>query len=144
MLLAVTGLFVAAAVALSRAMGDAATGAVIGSVAMFFGFAGGLTVFNGHHPLRNLESPQLLAGAAALIAVAVICYAGVADRPEFFAAGVHAGLFAVIAALLGLTNLSTPDIAGIVVATAVVLAPALPLLSVRLGKLPVPALPAST
>ena len=143
-LLTVAGLFLASAVGLSRALGDAGTGAAVGCIAMFFGFAGGLTLFNGDRPLFGLQSQQLLAGSTALIAVAVLCYVGVADRTQFFVAGAYTGIFGIIAALAGLSNLSTPDIAGILVASTVIVAPALPLLSIRLGKLPVPALPAST
>jgi type VII secretion integral membrane protein EccD len=111
---------------------------------MFFGFAGGLTILNGNHSLFGLESQQLLCGSAALVAVSLLCYVGVADRTQFFVGGVHAGLFGSIAALIGLSDLSISDIAGILVAATVIVAPALPLLSIRLGKLPVPALPATT
>ncbi len=143
-LVVVAVLLVASAVGLSRALGDAGIGAAVGSIAMFFGFAGGLTLFNDHRTLFELQSQQLLAASAALIAVALLCYVGVADRTQFFVAGVHAGIFGVCGALAGLSELSTPDIAGILVAATVIVAPILPLLSIRLGKLPVPALPATT
>jgi type VII secretion integral membrane protein EccD len=140
----VSGLYTLAAVSLSRALADAGTGAAVGTIGLFFAFAGGLTVFNGHHSLLGVQSQQFVAGAVVLIAASVLCYAGVADRTQFFVAGIHAGLFGVIAALIGLTDLRTPDIAGILLTAVVVLTPMLPLLSIRLGKLPVPALPAST
>lgn len=142
--LVLAGLFGLSGTALSRALGDAAMGAAVGAIAMFFGFAGGLTVFNGHHSLLGLQSQQLLAGSAVLAAVSILCYAGVADRTQFFVAGVHAGIFGAIAALIGLGSLSPSDIAAILLAAAVAIAPALPLLSIRLGKLPVPALPTTT
>lgn len=143
-MLVVSGVLVASAIVLSRAFGDSATGAAVGCIALFFGFAGGLTVFNGDHALLALGAQQFLAGSAVLIAVSVLCYFGVADRTQFFVAGLHAGLLGVIAGLLGLTDLSVTGVAAILVAVVVVLAPALPLLSMRLGKLPVPALPTST
>lgn len=111
---------------------------------MLFAFAGGLTRFNGDRSLSGLHSHQLLAGSAALIAAAVLCYAGVADRTQFFVGGAYAGGFGAVAALIGLSDLGIADVAAVLVAATVVLAPALPLLSVRLGKLPVPALPVST
>jgi type VII secretion integral membrane protein EccD len=144
-MLVVSGALMVSAIALSRALGDSTTGAAVGCIALFFGFAGGLTVFNGDHPLLGgLGVQQFLAGSAVLIGVSVLCYAGVADRTQFFVAGVHAGLLGVIAGLIGLTDLSVTGVAGILVAVAVVLAPVLPLLSIRLGKLPVPALPTTT
>ncbi len=143
-LLVVAGLGVIAATALSRALGDSGTGAAVGCVAMAYGFAGGLAVLNGHRTLLDLGAHQFLAGSAVLVAVAALCYVAVADRTQFFVAGVYAGIFGIIGALVGLSALGTAEIAGILVATTVIVAPALPLLSIRLGKLPVPALPATT
>ncbi len=140
-LLGGAGLFVVAAAALSRALGDSGAGAAVGTMAMLFGLAGGLTVFNGDRSLLELQSQQLLAGSAALAAVAALCYVGIADRTHFFVCGVYAAIFGVVAALIGASDLHTADVAGILTAAAVILAPALPLLSIRLGKLPVPALP---
>jgi type VII secretion integral membrane protein EccD len=142
--LVVAGFFTLAAVALSRALADAGTGAAVGTIALFFGFTGGLIAFNGHHSLLGVQSQQLVAASAVLIAVSVLCYAGVADRTQFFVGGVHAGIFGVIGALIGLSDLSTSDVAGILLAVVVAFTPLLPLLSIRLGKLPVPALPSST
>jgi type VII secretion integral membrane protein EccD len=142
--LVLAGLFTLAAVALARALGDAGTGAAVGTIALFFGFTGGLIIFNGHHSLLGIHAQQLTAGAAVLIVVSVLCYAGVADRTQFFVGGIQAGTFGVIGGLIGLTDLSPSDIAGILLAAIVALTPMLPLLSIRLGKLPVPALPAST
>jgi type VII secretion integral membrane protein EccD len=101
-------------------------------------------VFNGKRSLLAVESHQLLAGSTILIAVAALCYVGVADHTQFFVGGAHAGVLGAIAALIGRSDLSTPDVAAILIATTVITAPVLPLLSVRLGKLPVPALPATT
>jgi type VII secretion integral membrane protein EccD len=142
--LVVAGLLTLSGIALSRALGDAGTGAAVGTIALFFGFAGGLTAFNGHHSLLGVQSQQLLAGSAVMVAVALLCYGGIADRTQFFVGGIHAGLFGIIGALIGLGSLSPSDIAGILLAAVVALAPILPLLSIRLGKLPVPALPNST
>lgn len=142
--LVVAGLLTLGGIALSRALGDAGTGAAVGTIALFFGFAGGLTAFNGHHSLLGVQSQQMLAASAVLVAVALLCYGGIADRTQFFVGGIHAGLFGMIAALIGFGSLSPSDIAGILLAAIVALAPMMPLLSIRLGKLPVPALPSST
>jgi type VII secretion integral membrane protein EccD len=143
-LLVVAGLCFVAATVLARALGDSGTGAAVGCIAMAYGFAGGLTVLNGNRTLLGLGAHQFLAGSAVLVAVAALCYVAVADRTQYFVAGVYAGIFGIIAALVGLSNLGTAEIAGILVAATVIVAPALPLLSIRLGKLPVPALPATT
>jgi type VII secretion integral membrane protein EccD len=143
-LLVAAGLCLVAATVLSRALGDSGTGAAVGTVGMIYAFAGGLTVLNGNRPLLGLGSHQFLAGSAILVAAAAVCYVAVADRTQFFVAGVYAGIFGIIGALVGLSDLGTAEIAGILVAATVIVAPALPLLSIRLGKLPVPALPATT
>ncbi|MDQ3716951.1 MAG: type VII secretion integral membrane protein EccD [Actinomycetota bacterium] len=132
----------AAAVALSRALGDAGAGAVLGSVAMVYAFAGGVALSQGDQPLLAAQAPQYLAGCSALFAVGLLGYLGVADRTQYFVAGIVAGLLGFLGALIALiwdTNLA--DIAAILVSVVVVFTPTIPLLSIRLGKLPMPSLP---
>ncbi|MDQ3716742.1 MAG: type VII secretion integral membrane protein EccD [Actinomycetota bacterium] len=132
----------AAAVALSRALGDAGAGAVLGSVAMVYAFAGGVALSQGDQPLLAAEAAQYLAGCVALFAVGLLGYLGVADRTQYFVAGIVAGLLGFLGALIALiwdTNLA--DVAAILVSVVVVFTPIIPLLSIRLGKLPMPSLP---
>lgn len=143
-MLVVSGVLALMATGLARSFRDTGAGAAVGGVAMSLGFAGGLTMFNGSRTILQVHAQQLLAGSAVLIVAAIVCYVGVADQTQFFVCGAHVGLFGVLAAVVGLDHhLSRSDVAAIVVATAVALLPAMPLLSIRLGKLPVPALPAT-
>lgn len=132
----------ATSVALARAMGDAGAGAVIGTVAMVYAFAGGLTLTQGQQSLVQVEAGQFLAGCAALFVVALLAFLGVADRTQFFVAGITAGLLGMLGSLIGLIGDTTvTDVAAILVSVVVVFTPIIPLLSIRLGKLPMPALP---
>ncbi|MEJ7771123.1 MAG: type VII secretion integral membrane protein EccD, partial [Geodermatophilaceae bacterium] len=140
--LVLSAALLAAAVALSRAVGDAGAGAVIGSVAMIYAFAGGVALSQGDQPLADAEAAQYLAGCAALFVVGLLGYLGVADRTQYFVAGIVAGLLGFLGALIGLTwDTNLADIAAILVSVVVVFTPIVPLLSIRLGKLPMPSLP---
>jgi len=140
--LGLSGVLLVAAVALSRALGDAGAGAVIGSMAMIYGFAGGVALSQGDQSLFDAEPAQYLAGCAALFLVGLLGYLGVADRTQYFVAGLVVGLLGFLGALVALiwdTNLA--DVAAILASVVVVFTPIIPLLSIRLGKLPMPSLP---
>jgi type VII secretion integral membrane protein EccD len=72
-----------------------------------------------------------------------IGYVGVADRIQLFAAGTVAGLVGCGAALLMYAGLTAAGAAAVVVSVVMAFAPTLPLLAIRLGRLPMPALPTS-
>lgn len=130
------------AVVMSRAMADAGAGVAIGAVAMVFGAVGGFAVFNPGRSLLDAEAAQFLSGSAVLLGVALLAYFGIADRTQYFVAGMVVGLLGVLGSLLGLLDtLDTVDVAATVVTVLVAFAPVLPLLSIRLGKLPMPTLP---
>jgi type VII secretion integral membrane protein EccD len=129
---------------LSRAMSDATAGATLGAASLVYAFAGGLLVLGGQEPVSRFGAPHLLVGAAALLVFAVIGYLAVGASIRLFVAGIAIGALGVGAGLLGLTSLGGPETAAGLLGLLVLLAPALPLLSVRLGKVPVPQLPRTT
>lgn len=129
---------------LSRALSNATAGATLGAASLVYAFAGGLLVLGGDESLSRFGAPHLLVGSAALLAFGVIGYIAVAATVRLFVAGIVIGVLGVIAGLLGLTSLGAPETAAAVVALLVLLAPALPLFSVRLGKVPLPQLPRTT
>jgi len=136
--------FLATSVAIARAMGDAGAGAVIGSVAMVYAFVGGVALSQGSQPLLEAEAAQFLAGSAALLVVGLLAYLGVADRTHYFVAGITAGLLGVLGSLIGLIKDTTiTDVAAILVSVVIIFTPVIPLLSIRLGKLPMPTLPST-
>ncbi|HEY2673137.1 MAG TPA: type VII secretion integral membrane protein EccD [Rugosimonospora sp.] len=139
--LVVAACLLAAAVVVSRTLPDAMAGATVGAVSLVYAFAGGLTVLGGRDPLGRLGAPHLLLGSAVLLVFGLLGYLGVAAMVRLFVAGIVAGLLGILAGLVGLTALGTPATAAATVSALALLAPALPLLSIRLGKVPLPALP---
>lgn len=140
--LAMSVILLAVAVVLARALGDAGAGAVIGSVAMLYGFAGGVALSQGEQSLLQAEAAQYAAGSAVLFLVALLGYLGVADRTHYFVAGITMGLLGMVGSLIGLIEDTTViDVATILVSVVVIFTPIIPLLSIRLGKLPMPTLP---
>ncbi|MEU8328388.1 type VII secretion integral membrane protein EccD [Micromonospora sp. NPDC048839] len=143
-------LTVAGAVA-SRANGDGTAGATLGGYALPYAFtAGALAVGSGDPvgpfgPVRWVGAPELLAGSVALSLVALIGLLGVASRLRVFVAGVTVGLTGAGAALGGLL-LSPAGAAAVLLSALVFAVGVIPLLAIRLGKLPLPpiTLPTST
>ncbi|WDZ85722.1 type VII secretion integral membrane protein EccD [Micromonospora cathayae] len=136
------GLAVAGTVA-SRAYGDGPAGATLGGYALPYAFAAGaLLVSPGDPvtpfgPLNWLGAPELLAGSVALLLVAVLGLLGVAARIRVFVAGATVGAAGAVGALLGLV-LTPAGSAAILLSVLVFAVGALPLLAIRLGKVPLP------
>ncbi|TNH30953.1 type VII secretion integral membrane protein EccD [Micromonospora orduensis] len=143
-------LTVAGAVA-SRAHDDGAAGATLGGYALPYAFvAGALAIGSGDPvgpfgPLRWVGAPELLAGSVALLLAALLGLLGVASRLRVFVAGVTTGLVGAGAALGGLL-LPPAGAAAILLSALVFAVGVVPLLAIRLGKLPLPpiTLPAAT
>ncbi|MFJ6151835.1 type VII secretion integral membrane protein EccD [Micromonospora profundi] len=135
-------LTVAGAVA-SRANGDGVAGATLGGYALPYAFvAGALAVGSGDPvgPLglaRWVGAPELLAGSVALLLVALLGLLGVASRLRVFVAGVTVGLVGAGAAL-GALLLTPAGTAAVLLSALVFAVGAIPLLAIRLGKLPLP------
>lgn len=141
-LLGLAAVFAGVGILLARALGDSGAGVVLGIVAMVAAFLGGLVVARGEQPLLSAEPPQFLAAFAALFVVGLAGYVGVGDRTQHFVAGMTAAAVGTAATLFGLTGLlDAADQAAIAVALVVALTPGMPLLAIRLGKLPTPVLP---
>jgi type VII secretion integral membrane protein EccD len=129
-------------ITLARAVADASAGAVVAACGLPFAFVGGVIVAAPTHAtLTRLGAPHLLLGSAALLAASVAGYVGVGTVARLFTAGMMAGGLGILAGLLGLTSMSTDGVAAVVLTVALGLLPGYPLLSVRLGRLPVPELP---
>jgi len=134
---------VATATVLARVLSDSLAGAAVGATALPYAFFGGLVVVTGSSPLRDLGSAELLLASSTLLLAGVGVFVGVADRTQYPVAGIVAGIGGIIGALLGFAGASTGGAAAVVVSLAVAVVPAVPLLAMRLGKLPMPALPAT-
>ncbi|MEC3981938.1 type VII secretion integral membrane protein EccD [Amycolatopsis sp. H20-H5] len=132
-------------VVLARVAGDAGAGAVAAAGALPFAFLGGGLLFAGTRPMLTLGAPQLLAGSAAVLLVAMIGLLGVVDRAAVFAGAATAGLLGVLAAWLGTADTLTGSRAAAIVAGAgLAFSPLLAPLALRLAKVPLPVLPRGT
>lgn len=138
--LGVAALLVVVGMVASVGYGDGPVGAALAGYAMPYALAGGalLVAPAGAAGLSWLDARHLLVGVAALLLTAVLGAAGVATVPWLFAAGVTAGLLGAAGAGLGLV-LPAPGAAAVVMTLLVCGVGVLPLLSIRLGKVPVPA-----
>ncbi|MEH1055845.1 type VII secretion integral membrane protein EccD [Micromonospora sp. CPCC 206171] len=127
----------------SRAYGDGPTGATLGGYALpYAAAAGALAVSSGDpvgafRPLPWLGAPELLAGAVALLLVSVLGLLGTATRLRVFVAGATLGAVGAAAALGGLL-LGPAETAAVLLCVLVFALGGLPLLAIRLGKMPLP------
>ncbi|MGX1613337.1 type VII secretion integral membrane protein EccD [Micromonospora chalcea] len=142
---AVALILVLTATAASRAYGDGAVGATLGGYALpWAATAGALAVASGDPVgpipgLRWVGAPELLVGSVALLLVAVLGLLGAASRSRVFVAGVTVGVTGVASALGGLL-LDPAGAAAVLLAVLVFALGGLPLLAIRVGKLPLPPL----
>ncbi|TDB70586.1 type VII secretion integral membrane protein EccD [Micromonospora sp. KC723] len=127
----------------SRGYGDGATGATLGGYALPYAFAAGALAVSSGDPvgvfrlLPWLGAPELLAGSVALLLVAVLGLVGAATRLRVFVAGATVGAIGASAALGGLL-LDPAGTAAVLACVLVFALGALPLLAIRLGKMPLP------
>jgi type VII secretion integral membrane protein EccD len=139
--LALAVLLLGAGAALSRTMADSVAGAVIGSFAQPMGLLGGLLILGGHQALSRFGAPQLLTGAGIMLVFAALGYVAVADLRQLFMGGIVASIGGIIGALLTVAGLPPVGATAIVMTVALLVGPVFPLLSVRLAKVPMPAVP---
>ncbi|MFG2011946.1 type VII secretion integral membrane protein EccD [Micromonospora sp. NPDC048868] len=132
-----------AGVVASRAHADGPAGATLGGYALPYAAAAGALAVSSGDPvgpvpgLRWVGAPELLAGSVALLLVSVLGLVGVATRLRVFVAGATAGFVGALAALGGLL-LSPAGTAAILLCVLVFAVGAVPLLAIRLGKVPLP------
>jgi type VII secretion integral membrane protein EccD len=141
-----TGLLLAlAGSTAARAYGDGRAGAVLGGCALPYAFAGGaVLVASGDGdragvfaPVPWIGGPELLAGSVALLLIAALGGVGVAASLRIFTAGLTVGLLGALTALAALLT-SAAGAAAALLSVLVCGIGALPLLAIRLGKLPTP------
>lgn len=128
---------------LSRAMSDSVAGAVVAGLALPYAVAGGALIIAGGEPLSSFGAPHVLLGSAMLLVAGVLGILGVGDGSRVFVAAVFAGLAGCLAGALAYGPLDAAGAAAVVVGVCALLLPAMPLLAVRLGKMPMPVLPRS-
>ena len=144
-LLGQAALLLVAGIVLSRVAGDSGAGAVVGLLALPYAVAGGALAQAGDRPLTALEAPQVLLAAALLLCAGLVGYAAIADATWLFAGGICVGLLGVVGALLsGTWHLPAYQVAAVLVGLLLPFSPAFPSLAIRLGRVPLPALPTST
>ncbi|MEU2613300.1 type VII secretion integral membrane protein EccD [Micromonospora sp. NPDC007271] len=136
-------LLVLAATVASRAYGDGPAAATLGGYALpYAAAAGALAVGSGDPigpfgPLPWVGAPELLAGSVALLLVSVLGLLGVASRSRVCVAGATVGAAGWLAALGGL-SLDPAGTAAVLLCVLVFALGGLPLLAIRLGKMPLP------
>ncbi|MBQ1051000.1 type VII secretion integral membrane protein EccD [Micromonospora sp. C51] len=139
----VAGLLVLAGTVLSRAQGDGPAGAVLGGHALpYAALAGALAVSSGDPvgpigALRWVGAPELLAGSVTLLLASVLGLFGVATGLRIFVAGTVVGAGAGSAAL-GDLLLGPAGSAAVLLGVLTFAVGAVPLLAIRLGKVPLP------
>ncbi len=136
----ITVLLLGGAAAASRAKGDAGAGAVLGHLALLYGFLAGFLA-----PGAEFGAAQLLAGSAVLLLVAVLAGFAVSDGLSVFAGYALAGLIAVLGGGIGLgfPDLEAAGIAAVIVAPVLALPPRTPARAVRLSRVTLPPVPTS-
>lgn len=141
---AVAVILIAAAGAVSRAAGDSAAGAVLGYLALPYGFLAGLLGAARSASLSHLGTSQVLTGLAAVVLLTAIGGAAAADGlPIFFGVG-GAALLGVIAAAVTLGVNFHGGAAGpaaVTVAVALALTPLIPMITFRMARVTLPAVP---
>ncbi len=133
-------LLLGGAAAASRAKGDAGAGAVLGHLALLYGFLAGFL-----SPGAEFGAAQLLAGSAVLLLVAVLAGFAVNDGLSVFAGYALAGLVGVLAGGIGLgfPGLGAAGVAAIIIAPTLALTPLTPTLAFRMSRVTLPPVPAS-
>jgi type VII secretion integral membrane protein EccD len=135
-------ILLAAAAILSRAFGNGPVSVLVAVSAPVHAAVGGLLLFAGDRSLRELAAPHVLISATALMVVAAVAAVTVGEATILFLAADGVGLTLAVGAATCLA-LGSPPAAGaaVVVVGAFALLPALPMISYRLARLPMPSVP---
>lgn len=128
---------------LSRALSDSSSGAWVASVALVYGAIAPALLDDTQSPLRSFGTAQLLAACGGLFAASVIADVGVASRSPLFVAGATTAALGAAGVLLHHAGLSVAGAASLLASILIVFMPAIPLLSLRMAKVPTPNLPAT-
>lgn len=140
---AVAVVLLVAAAGLSRALGDATAGFACAVPALAFAFAAASLPVSGTWPGSLVRADALVVGGAAVAVTSLVGGLAVGRFRSVFAAGAAVGTCASLAATTQVLFLLRPvSVAAVVAALAVTAMTWLPLLSVRLARLPRPVIPA--
>lgn len=141
---AVTLLFAAFGLSRSRP-GDTEAAVVTGTAGILFAGAGGLLILAGNQPWSGFDPWQYILASGCLLVAAVLAVILVAQQIQYFVALAWIGFVGLIVGSLSLaSHIGVVDAAAIGITIVTVFTGAFPILSIRLGKLPVPALPTTT
>lgn len=142
--LAVTLLFAAFGFSRSRP-GDTGAAVTCATAGVLYAGAGGLLVLGGDQTFAEFDAWQFVLASGCLLVASILAIIVVAQQIQYFVATAWIGFVGLIACSLALADhIDTTDAAAIAVAIVTVFTAAFPILSIRLGKLPVPALPTTT
>jgi type VII secretion integral membrane protein EccD len=135
-------LLIGVSAALSRAVGDSSAGALIGYAALPYAFVAGLFALAGGSGTAGLGAPHLLAALACTALVATIGGTVVADGVAgFLGTAIAAMAGAVGAAVVMVFGIPAAGTAAMAATLLISLSPLIPVLSFRLARVPLPALP---
>jgi ESX secretion system protein EccD len=132
----VAAVLLVAGVIASRAYGDGPIGAALAGFALPYAFLGGLLALRPAG--GGLTEWHLLVGTTAVLLAALIGAVGVGYGLRLFAAGATAGILGAVGALVAHLT-SAAGAAAALLALLVAGVSGVPLLAIRLGKLPMPA-----
>jgi type VII secretion integral membrane protein EccD len=143
--LGVALLLTVAAITAARAYGDTQVGVVLGGCALPYAFAGGAVLVAPAEGDRVgvlamlpwIGGPELLAGTVVLLVVAVLGGAGVGAFPRMFVAAATVGLLGALTSVTALVT-TAAGAAAALLSLLICGIGVLPLLAIRLGKLPAP------
>ena len=133
-----------AALIFARALAARTEAAVVGMLAVGYGLVGGLLVLPPLTSGGGIAAPQLMVAGAAAVVVAVAAGIGVPSAaPMFAATALASAALAGAAALCGFADASPAEAGAVVAAVYLGLIPAMPMLSFRVSRLPMPTIPRS-
>ncbi|TQS43813.1 type VII secretion integral membrane protein EccD [Cryptosporangium phraense] len=143
-LLSMAVLFAVVGGVLSRALSDSVAGAVVAGVGLPYAFVGGAVVLASSTRVLTFGAGHVLVGSVSMVFVAVVGYLAVSDAGFVFVGGIVAGLLGLLGGVLPYAGASSVGAAAVVVGLALLIVPTLPLIAMRLGRVPLPTLPRST
>lgn len=135
-------LLILAAVAVGRVYRRRGPALTAAGFAVAYAAACGATAVGGHHRVWDFGAPQVLvAVCAAALAATILVIALVDGIAGFVTVIVFSLLTAIGTAIASGTDLTTAGTAAVIATAALALSPALPTLSFKLSRLPLPAIP---
>ncbi|MEP6697080.1 MAG: type VII secretion integral membrane protein EccD [Pseudonocardiales bacterium] len=136
---AVAALLLLSGAGLARALQDSAAGAVSAGAGLAYAFVAGLVATAPGHGIAPLGRTELLLACSALLVAAVLAAVLVGDFTAVFGAAAAVGLLGCLCVLFTLLGgVSTRGGAAVAAALTMSAAPVLPILALRLARLPLP------